>query len=221
MPILPLILAANLVAPAAGPAMPPDPALARDLAVSRAVLAELNRARTAPAAFAASLAGQRSFYQGTLLVRPGQETFETTEGVAPVDEAIAFARAEAAATPLLPAPVLAAAAADHQAEQRLTGDVGHVGPDGSSPADRVRRRGGDGYVGELITYGTTDPADIVRQLAVDDGVADRGHRQLMYDRSLRYAGVACGPHPVYRYMCVVTVGRTPDGQPVPEAFRRL
>lgn len=208
MPILPLILAANLAARAAMP----DPALAHDLAVDAAVLAELNRARTAPAAFAASLADQRAFYHGTLYVRPGQDIFETEEGVAPVDEAIAFVREERAGNALLPAPVLAAAAADHQAEQQQTGEVGHVGPDGSTPYDRVRRRGGDIYVGELITYGTTDPADIVRQLAVDDGVADRGHRQLMYDPSLRYAGVACGAHPVYRYMCVVTLGRTADGE---------
>jgi uncharacterized protein YkwD len=209
---LPLILAVNVATSAPGSAVRPDAATLHDLAVDRAVLAELNRARTAPDAFAASLAGQRAFYHGNLLVRPGQDIFETEEGVAPVDEAIAFVRAEQAGNALLPAPVLAAAAADHQAEQQQTGEVGHVGPDGSTPYERVRRRGGDIYVGELITYGTTDPADIVRQLAVDDGVADRGHRQLMYDRSLRYAGVACGPHPVYRYMCVVTLGRTPDGE---------
>lgn len=213
MPILPLILAANLQLVAARA----DPALARNLRVEQAVLAELNRARTAPAAFAASLAGQRGFYQGTLLVRPGQATFATEEGVAPVDEAVAFVARAAAVMPLAPAPVLAAAAHDHQAEQGETGEVGHLGPDGSTPASRVQRRGGDVYVGELITYGTTDPADIVRQLVVDDGVADRGHRQLMYDPDLRYAGVACGSHPVYRYMCVLTVGRTADGEPLREA----
>lgn len=212
MPILPLILAVNLAAPTPGLALAPDPVLAHDLAVDGAVLAELNRARTAPAAFAASLAEQRGFYHGMLLVHPGQETFETEEGIAPVDEAIAFVKDRAAGAALLSAPVLAAAAADHQAEQQETGEVGHAGPDGSTPSDRVRRRGGDAYVGELITYGTTDPADIVRQLVVDDGVADRGHRRLMYDPTLRYAGVACGTHPVYRYMCVVTLGRTSDGQ---------
>lgn len=220
MPILPLILAVNMAVLPPKLAVTPDPVVAYDSAVDGAVLAELNRARAAPVAFAASLADQRGFYRGTLLIRPGQETFQTQEGVAPVDEAIAFVKGEAAGTPLLAAPLLAAAAADHQAEQQKTGEVGHVGPDGSTPSERVRRRGGDAYVGELITYGTTDPADIVRQLVVDDGVADRGHRQLMYDRTLRYAGVACGTHPIYRYMCVITLGRTPDGQAVEKrAFR--
>ena len=137
MPILPLILAVNLAAPTPELALAPDPALAHDLAVDGAVLAELNRARTSAAAFAASLAEQRGFYHGMLLVHPGQETFETEEGIAPVDEAIAFVKDRAAGAALLSAPVLAAAAADHQAEQQETGEVGHAGPDGSTPSDRV------------------------------------------------------------------------------------
>lgn len=185
----------------------------RRFVVEAAVLSELNRARTSPGAFAHSLREERAFYRGNLLVRPGAEAaILTEEGVAPVDEAIAYVERKPAEAPLSPAPVLAAAAADHQADQGGSGLVGHVGGDGSMPADRVRRRGGDVYVGEVIAYGASDPAGIVRQLIVDDGVADRGHRRLLYDRSLRYAGVSCGTHPVYRYMCVVTLGRTSDGQ---------
>jgi hypothetical protein len=183
--------------------------------VERAVLAELNRARTDPAGFARGLRDVRGYYRGHLLARPGAgATYVTQEGVAPVDEAIAFMDGKPARAPLSPATVLTAAAADHQSEQQGDGTVGHAGHDGSTPADRVRRRGGNRYIGELIAYGSTDPADIVRQLVVDDGVADRGHRRLLFDDSLRYAGIACGDHPVYRYMCVVTVGRTPDGQPL-------
>ena len=183
--------------------------------IEQAVLSELNRARTDPAAFVASLRDQRSQYHGNLLIPTGApEAFLTQEGVVPVDEAIAFVGHESAEVPLAAAPVLTAAAADHQADQASSGSVGHVGDDGSMPADRVRRRGGDIYVGELIAYGNDDPAAIVRQLVVDDGVADRGHRRLLYDASLRYAGVSCGAHPVYRYMCVVTLGRTADGQPM-------
>lgn len=183
-----------------------------DIGVERAVLSELNRARTVPADFARSLRDGRGWYCGNLLVRPGAHVaFLTQEGVAPVDEAATFVDGEAAELPLSPASVLAAAAADHQLDQRGSGMIGHAGRDGSTPADRVRRRGGGVYVGEVIAYGTANPADIVRQLIVDDGVADRGHRRLLYDASLRYAGISCGAHPIYRYMCVVTLGRTADG----------
>ena len=185
------------------------------VAIESAVLSELNRARTDPPGFMSSLRNQRTLYRGNLLVSPGAPAaFLTQEGVAPVDEAIAFVGGMTAESSLLAAPVLAAAAADHQTEQASSGSVGHVGEDGSLPPDRVRRRGGDIYVGEVIAYGNDDPAEIVRQLIIDDGVVDRGHRRLLYDASLRYAGVSCGTHPVYRYMCVVTLGRTPNGQPI-------
>jgi len=210
MPLLPLVLALDVTLAALGSA----PRASAPAPVEGAVLAELNRARADPSGFAQSLRDWRGLYHGTLIVRPGSSVaYRTTEGVAPVDEAIAFVERRAQGSRLTPAPVLTAAAADHQTEQRATGDVGHDGTDGSTPADRVRRRGGDRWVGEVIAYGADDPGDIVRQLVVDDGVGDRGHRKLLFDPSLRYAGVSCGAHPVYRYMCVITVGRTPDGRP--------
>lgn len=208
MIVMPLIMAVDLAS------LPSNSVLWPDIGVERAVLSELNRARTGPAVFAHSLRDQRAWYHGNLIVRPGAgAAFLTQEGAAAVDEAASFVDGEAAEAPLMPAPVLAAAAADHQLDQHGSGMTGHAGRDGSTPADRVRRRGGGSYVGEVIAYGTTDPADIVRQLIIDDGVADRGHRRLLYDASLRYAGVSCGAHPVYRYMCVVTLGRTADGRP--------
>lgn len=215
MVILGIIMAADLVSGRSLTAAAPV------VAIEEAVLAELNRARTSPASLAGALRDDRGWYQGNLLMRPGAaEAILTEEGVAPVDEAIAFVGRKAAEAPLAAAPILAAAAADHQADQRGSGLVGHVGGDGSLPADRVRQHGGGGYVGEVIAYGASDPAAIVRQFVVDDGVADRGHRRLLYDPSLRYAGVSCGAHPVYRYMCVVTLGRTPDGQSVRDEMTR-
>lgn len=211
MPLLPLVLALNVTLASLGT---PPRAVAPEQ-MEDAVLAELNRARSDPSAFAYSLRTWREYYHDKLIVRPGARLiFATQEGVAPVDEAISFVERRPRTSSLTPAPVLSAAAADHQSEQAMTGAVGHGGSDGSSPADRVRRNGGGRYVGEVIAYGTDQPSDIVRQLVVDDGVSDRGHRRLLFDPSLRYAGVSCGSHPVYRYMCVITFGRTADAQPI-------
>lgn len=136
----------------------------------------------------------------------------TEEGVAPVDEAVRFLEAQSRRRPLAAADVLREAAIDHCAEQAADGSLGHVGADGSDPGARVRRRGGGIYVGEVITYGSDTAADVVRQLIVDDGVADRGHRKLVFAEDIDFAGVSCGPHPAFGTMCVVDVARTVDGR---------
>lgn len=185
------------------------------------VLAELNRLRQQPGAYAEALHDYRQNYRGNRIVVPGSGyDVITEEGVAPVDEAIGFLRQQASRQPFGSSGVLAAAASDHIADQGSVGSTGHLGSDGANPGERVRRRGGDIYVGEVITYGSTTAADIVRQLVVDDGVPDRGHRRLLFKGDLRFAGVSCGPHPVFRTMCVVDLASTADGRP-PVRFASL
>jgi uncharacterized protein YkwD len=177
----------------------------------RAVLAALNAARADPLAYARALERYRGYFHANLVRYPGLESdLETEEGVVAVDEAIAVLHRQKGLAPVRDAPLLAASAADLVAGQ-AGGGTGHEGDDGASPADRVRRRGGGGYVAEVIAYGPVDAADVVRQLIVDDGVADRGHRNILYSPELRFAGVACGPHPEYRTMCVIDLGVAADG----------
>ena len=81
---------------------------------------------------------------------------------------------------LLPNRNLSSAAAHHCADQGPKGLTGHDSSDGSSMADRVRRRNsGLSYIGigENISYGENKGFDIIRQLIVDDGVPSRGHRE--------------------------------------------
>ena len=109
---------------------------------------------------------------------------------------------------------------DRPDEQGRLGYEGHVSRDGASPGERVRRRGGDIYVGESISYGFDDADDVVRQLIVDDGVPDRGHRRLLFTGDFRYAGVGCAEHRRLRHLCVVDLSGTADGAPaIPEAAR--
>ena len=181
--------------------------------LERNVLIEINRARADPTAYAAHLRDYRRFYDGNIVAAPGMKVrYLTEEGVAPVDEAVRFLEAQRRRRPLAAADLLRDAAIDHCADQAADGSLGHVGSDGSDPGARVRRRGGGIYVGEVITYGSSDAADVVRQLIVDDGVADRGHRKLVFAEDIDFAGVSCGPHPVFGTMCVVDVARTVDGR---------
>jgi uncharacterized protein YkwD len=184
------------------------------------LLMELNSARAEPAAYMNGLREYRGFFHANLLRYPGSAAdIATEEGVKVVDETIAYLGKQAPLSQVQPSLLLQAAAADHLADQARTGQIGHVGSDGSSPRVRVQRRGGGIYVAEIIAYGSVDAADAMRQLVVDDGVADRGHRQIIYSGELRYAGVACGPHPVFRTMCVIDLGMTADGRAPSERIR--
>jgi uncharacterized protein YkwD len=202
-------VAAGLSLFAAGPvgAGAPDPRIDTGILID-----QLNSARADPRGYGHALQQYRAYFHDNLLRYPGQPyDIETEEGVRVVDETIAYLGRQAPLGRVAPSALLQRAAAAHLADQQRSGGQGHVGSDGSSPGDRVERLGGGGYVAEIISYGSVDAVDAMRQLIVDDGVADRGHREIVYSAELRFAGAACGPHPVLRTMCVIDLGITPDG----------
>jgi uncharacterized protein YkwD len=179
------------------------------------VLAHINFARQHPREYAEQLRDYRRHFVGATLYLPGDaHGVITREGTAAVDEAIGFLERQAPLPPLGSGALLALAAQDHVAALGPIGGRGHVSPDGASPGERVRRRGGDIYVGEDISYGYSDAGAVVRQLIVDDGVRDRAHRALLFNVEVRYAGVGCGAHQRYGHMCVVDMSRTINGRTV-------
>lgn len=58
-------------------------------------------------------------------------------------------------------------------------------------------------VAENIAFGPTTGEEVIVGLLVDDGVPDRGHRKVLFERELFFTGVACGPHPSYGATCVI------------------
>jgi uncharacterized protein YkwD len=171
--------------------------------LNQAVLTEINYVRAHPAAFAQKLRRYRQQFQGRL-VYDGYSQRMTNEGVAAVDEAIAFLERQRPLPALSTSSPLAHAAADHVSDQGARGSIGHISSAGLTPAQRMRRYGAmAGVMAETISYGESTAEGVVRSFIVDDGVRDRGHRADVFDGYLRYAGVACGAHRVYRAMCVV------------------
>jgi uncharacterized protein YkwD len=99
---------------------------------------------------------------------------------------------------------LAEAAYDHASTQGPRGQLGHTGPRGETLGQRLQRRGlWAGMSAENISYGYDDPAGVVRQLIVDAGVPNRGHRLNIFSRGYQAAGVGCARHAVYGAMCVI------------------
>jgi len=184
------------------------------------VLAELNRFRDDPDAYRDILRSYRPRFEGKLLIaEEGSEIdIMTNEGVAAVDEAIRDLRGQKPLPRLAWSEILARAAADHVAVQSRSGAVGHY-TNGRGPGERMLARGGGRYVSEVITYGHHSPDGVIHQLLIDDGVPGRGHRIGLLDADRRYAGVACGSHPVHRTMCVIVMSPTPDGSPPPPPKR--
>jgi len=178
------------------------------------VLAEINRVRAHPRAYADELRSYRDSFEG-LVAHPDDapDGLMTREGRQAVDEAIDYLEAQTPLPPLAASSVLARGATDLVIDQASSGRLGHYTADGLSPGARVLRRGGDIYVGEVISYGPADARGVVRDLIVDDGVAQRGHRLLLFSGRFRFAGAACGAHRRYGAMCVVDLSATSTGAP--------
>lgn len=186
--------------------------------ISREVFDEMNLMRADPQAYVAVLQAYRDQFRGDVVIRPGRINIQTREGVAAVDEAIAFLRRQSPMQPLEPDAVLGMAAADHARDQGPAGYIGHYSSDGWDFATRVSRRGGEPYGGENISYGYDTAREVIIQLLVDDNVLDRGHRVNLFRPGYVRAGVGCGPHTVFSYMCVIDYGYAPTRKPMRASY---
>ncbi len=138
-------------------------------------------------------------------------TLITEEGKPAVEEAIRFLSGQTAVGPLVLSEGLAEAAKSHAKDQQ-SGSLGHTGSDGSSPIERTTRLGVEASsIGENITYGPAIAQEIMVNLIVDDGVADRGHRIALFDPDWSSVGAGCGPHSGYRAVCVMDYASAPRG----------
>jgi hypothetical protein len=169
-----------------------------------AVLAEINAARADPQAYAARLRVYLTAFRGRLVRESGRPDLMTVEGPSAVEEAIVDLERRSPAPPLTANAALARVAHSLLEDQEESGRIGHVGSDGATLAERMRRAGVYAMAEEEdIAYGGSTPAEVVRQLIVDDGVRARGHRQSIFDPHMSHAAVACGRHVQWGSMCVV------------------
>jgi len=215
MVIRPILIAALAMLPLAADAQPPaEPGLAEQ------VIALINQARTNPTAYAARLREYRGYFEGNIVTLPGSDVgLRTREGIAAVDEAIAFLARQKPVTALVAVPELKESAKELVDAQVLVGGHGHAAADGSDAKVRIKKHKGSGLTAEVLSYGTDDSARIVLQLIVDDGVPSRPNRKILFEDKYRKAGVACGSHPSYRSICVVDLATFVGLAPRPKQVR--
>ncbi len=173
--------------------------------LEKQVVLELNKVRSDPSRYARSiLAPQRKYYAGQKLTYPGEIPIRTQEGIRAFEECHQVLLKTGSMEVLTPKAGLARAARDHVLDQSKTGQTGHGGRDQSDVSERASRYGRwNEKIGETIQYGHAAAARIVSSLLIDDGVPSRGHRKIILDPLFRSAGVAFGPHPKFRNMCVI------------------
>lgn len=171
------------------------------------VLAELNFARAHPQAYALELLAQPvSDWERRLAPRADGDDLA-------FEEAVEFLLQQTPLAPLRPDDGLTAAALEHVADQGPAGITGHAGPDGERFDVRLRRYiPRNTLVAEDIAYGPRTAADVVRELIIDRGVPDRGHRSNIFHPQVAAAGIACGPHQVFTAMCVIDFASDPVGE---------
>jgi uncharacterized protein YkwD len=169
------------------------------------VIAQMNKIRTNPKSYIPILQAYRSRFQGKNVKLANGNLLRTNEGVRAVDEAIAYLKSASPVGALTVSKGMSLAAKDHVKDQGAKGATGHNGSNGSSPFDRMSRYGQwQTTAGENISYGPSTGQDIVMQLFIDDGVPNRGHRENIFKKQFKVAGVSVGNHRQYGKMCVIT-----------------
>jgi len=98
---------------------------------------------------------------------------------------------------------LTLAAQDHANDQGSNGVFSHSGTDGSNPWSRIARYGKwKTTAAENMGTGYNTGLDIVRQLLIDDGEPDRGHRKNILNPTLSRVGIAVRPHTAFGFVTV-------------------
>lgn len=173
-------------------------------ALEAAVLAGLNAARSDPRAYGDGLRRYEAYYHGKLVNEPAHPPAMTLEGAAAVEDAITYLTGRSPVPPLVWNDALARAATRLVVDIGPKGGLGHIGSDGSTMAQRIQAAGvWAGAKEEDISLVPRTAEAVVRQLVIDDGVATRGHRTAIFAPGLSVAGVGCGPHATYGWMCVI------------------
>jgi uncharacterized protein YkwD len=174
-------------------------------ALEQEVVSEINLARTRPAEYATYLEALRSMYAGKEFRRPGRPGLLTEEGTGALDEAVKFMRAARPLPALAVSNGMCYGARELVKEQAASGATGHKGADGSFCEQRTGRFGAwREPIGENLSYGDETARERVLTLLIDDGFANRGHRQRLLGAAYKVVGVACGDHKLGA-LCVITL----------------
>ncbi len=175
------------------------------IALKEEILAEINRVRTSPQAYADWLEDRKQYFEGTLLKLPGEKPIRTNKGKAALEEAIAWLNN------LEPLSKLSSSAELVEIAQEQIRNINSS-------------QGSLNLQEKTISYGKYTAEGIVMQLIVDDGHPNRFNRQRILNPHLQATGIACVTHEQYDNICAIayegeSLATTAENSGVPESTR--
>ena len=160
-----------------------------------------------------------SKFDGLLLKRDAKVTLRTKEGAAAVNDAIAFLEKQSSIPPLKWSDQVAKAADDHGKDIGPKGLIQHDSSDGKTGVkERLRKYGNVvSCYGENLSFHCDDAKSVLIQLIVDDGVANRGHRENVFNQEFGVVGISTNDHKDFGTMTTLDYAGSfvPQGEPDP------
>ena len=197
-------------------------------AVDKELFNLLNKTRADPHSFIPHLQKLLECFEGDVLKREGKTNLRTNEGPKAVKEAIEYlqTKAEKVTEPLRWSEELTKAAKEHVEDTGPKGLLSHESSNGGSVKERLQKHGKIiNCYGENLSFHCDTAIEVLQQLIVDDGVADRGHRDNLFNKEFKIFGSFTGAHRDYEHMtCMDLAGgliKTGDADPIEEQMNRF
>ena len=172
--------------------------------LKESIITEHNRLRQNPKKYIPILEQHIHYFNKNLFRKPGTNTaIITQEGPIALQNAIEFLRKQKPIFPLTYDIPLSNASQSHADDISLNGIDGPIGSDGKSNEDRVNNYvKWDNAIAENIDFGNRTAEDVMLSLLIDDGDEERVHRNVLFNKQLKYFGVGVSEHKEYG-VCVV------------------
>ncbi len=152
--------------------------------LAKEILAEINRLRAQPQAYAEWLESRKQYFEGTVLKLPGEKPIRTNRGKEALEEAVILLKNQESLPSISSGMELV-----NIAKEQINNIT-------FEPTNLNLRE-------KTISYGKYTAEGIVMQLIVDDGNRDRLNRQKILNPNTRSTGITCQAHERYDNICAI------------------
>ena len=168
-----------------------------------------NKLRKDPHSFIPLLEVWLTKYKENTLQLQNENPLRTFEGQKGAEDAIEFLKKQKPIPELIYNEQLSRAATDHAIDIGQNGLTGHEGSRDSTLFERIEKYiEWDGACAENLDFGFKTAQNIILNLLIDDGCADRNQRQNLFNPVYVYAGIGCSTHRDYGYCSVFVYAKS-------------